>query len=293
MNKQLSQEWFAERKNRITGSIAGAILGMSPFMKPADAMRSMVRAAHGAKSEFKGNIATEYGNRNEANAIWEFERETGFTVEETGFHTSDDWLGASPDGLVNGGVLEVKCPFGLRNDTKPKFKTAAEQPHYFAQMQIEMYCTNTRICYFYQWNQHATKLEVIDRDDVYLEKILGDLIMFYSDFKFESTVNYYFHLRDKTESTIELGDREINAICHYKDAKLVFESAKKTFDDAKSVLIEIAEETQQSKVNLDDIKLIKIKRTGAIAYAKVVKDYLPDTNLDAYKGSDSEYWKVG
>ena len=51
---------------------------------------------------------------------------------------------ASPDGIVEDEegytkVLEIKCPFGLRNDKEPVFKSIMEQPHYYAQLQIEMF----------------------------------------------------------------------------------------------------------------------------------------------------------
>ena len=64
--EQRSPAWFEKRKGRVTGSIVGAILGLSPYMTRADAMRSMVRAAIGAPSEFTGNVATEYGTMHES-----------------------------------------------------------------------------------------------------------------------------------------------------------------------------------------------------------------------------------
>ena len=58
--EQRSKEWFKARKGRVTGSMVGAVLNINPWMSANDAMRSMVRAFHGAESEFRGNIATEY-----------------------------------------------------------------------------------------------------------------------------------------------------------------------------------------------------------------------------------------
>ena len=61
--QQKSKEWFEARKHRITGSVAGAVLGLNPYMKPADVMRNMVRDFHGYEREFKTNAAVEWGNR--------------------------------------------------------------------------------------------------------------------------------------------------------------------------------------------------------------------------------------
>ena len=76
--KQLSEEWFNARRGRITGSRIGAVLGFSPFSSSDDVMRAMVRDHFGLESEFKSNPATEYGQRNEEGAIFDFELKTGW-----------------------------------------------------------------------------------------------------------------------------------------------------------------------------------------------------------------------
>ena len=69
--EQRTWEWFEARKGRITASSVGAILGHAPYATRDDVMRRMVREYHGAPEEFEGNIATEYGTRNEAGALTE------------------------------------------------------------------------------------------------------------------------------------------------------------------------------------------------------------------------------
>ena len=151
--EQRSPEWFAARKNRITGSAVGAILGLSPYSTPDDVMRRMVREKFDAPSEFTGNVATEWGVANEAGAIKEYEMETGVTVKPAGFYTHMHWLGASPDGLVGEeGLIEVKCPYSLRHEKSPvPFKPLALQMHYYAQIQIQLFITGRPWCHFYQW----------------------------------------------------------------------------------------------------------------------------------------------
>ena len=60
-SEQRSEEWFDARKDKITASNVGAILGLSPYKKPDDVMREMVRAHFGAEREFTGNAATQWG----------------------------------------------------------------------------------------------------------------------------------------------------------------------------------------------------------------------------------------
>ena len=47
---QRSTEWHEQRKGRVTGSVAGAILGLNPFMSPEQALRRMVRDYHNVES---------------------------------------------------------------------------------------------------------------------------------------------------------------------------------------------------------------------------------------------------
>lgn len=184
--EQRSKEWFEIRKGRVTGSSVGAILGVSPFSKSADVMRRMVRDWHGAPSEFTGNAATEWGTFNEPHAIAQYEMKTGNVVSKCSFYAVDDWLGASPDGLVGStGLIEVKCPYGLRDKNPPVFKTAKMQIHYYSQMQIQMYATGREWCHFYQWAPHGEDLETVKFDKEYTNTVLVALKKFYEEYLIE------------------------------------------------------------------------------------------------------------
>jgi hypothetical protein len=37
-------------------------------------------------------------------------------------------------------------------------------------------------------------------------------------------------------------------------------------------------------------KLTRTERVGSVAYGKIVKEHLPDLDLEAYRGKPSEYW---
>lgn len=140
--EQRSLAWFEARAGRITASVVGAILGNAPYATRDDIMRRLVRAYHGAPEEFEGNIATEYGTRNEAGALTEYIMETGNEVEQIGFVNYEHWAGCSPDGLIGeDGGLEIKCPFGLRKDEVPAFKPLKEQRHYYDQIQFSLWVT--------------------------------------------------------------------------------------------------------------------------------------------------------
>ena len=208
--EQRSEAWFNVRKGRVTGSAVGAILGLSPFSKPKDVMRRMVRDYHGLPTEFKGNVATQWGTINEAGAIIEYEMMTGRVVKPATFMMFEDWIGASPDGYVGDtGLIEVKCPYGLRMEFAPvNFKLAKQQPYYYAQMQIQLMETNREWCDFWQWTPSDTSLERVMRDDNYLKIIMKALRAFYEEYLIE---------REKIEryasgEEIELREKEIGLL---------------------------------------------------------------------------------
>lgn len=282
--KQRSEEWFKQRVGKITGSRVGAILGLSPFSKPKDVMRQMVRDYHGAESEFQGNIATNYGAANEPAATFDFELETGLNVIETGFHVSQDheWLGASPDGFINyDDLIEIKCPYGKRESTD--FKSYIDQPHYYAQTQIEMLCTGRTRCHFFQWSPLGTMIEIIDFSQPWIDENLPKLKEFYDQY-LEEIKSPDKHLADliQNKDAQELADA-------YNKAKADMARAKAVMDDAKAQIIAIA---GGKKTNVSGLLVFKTEKKGAIAYAKAVKALLPEADLEPYRGKATEYWTV-
>lgn len=282
--KQRSEEWFKQRKGRVTGSAVGAILNLSPWAKRNDIMRNMVRQAHGIDT-FTSNVATEYGTTMEPQAQAAYEIVTGNKVEEAYFVTYADWLGASPDGYVmETGLLEIKCPYGLRNDVQPEFKSIDDQPYYYAQMQIQMYCTKREWCHFYQWNPYGSKLEVVVKDEDWLSGALPILKAFHDEYLQQCEPPFC----DMWLSTDDDFDAP-QVVLNYLQAKKQLEDAKHLLDEAKQQLIDVTK-GKGGKVN--GLSVSKVKKQGAISYSKAIKDLLPNVDLEPYRGKDSEFWSV-
>ena len=279
--EQRTPEWFKAREGRVTGSSVGAILSLSPFMAPDDVMRRMVREYHGADSEFKGNAATQWGTMNEPGACAEYEMETGNTVELCGFYTYEHWLGASPDGLIgSNGLVEFKCPYSMRKG-EGRFKTAKEQMHYYAQMQIQLFITDRDYCDFYQWSPSVTQLEVVQRDDQFLNENMPKLRAFHDAYLLECE-RPDRHLAPKRA---ELHAPQI--IAEYDDT---VEAIKLYEERKKELLAKLVEIAGNRNANFGDRKLTLVKQPGRIAYATVIQENLPDFNLEGYRGKSSEYW---
>lgn len=261
------------RKERVTGSQAGAILGLSPYRTREDTMHDWLYG-----STFEGNVATEHGKFYEEYALAALSELLNVALKEnTGFFISEayDWLGATPDALTDGYVCEIKCPYSKRNATsEDAFKPLADQPWYLSQVQIEMLCTGRKSAYFFQWAPTgAYKLETVELNPDWLDWALPQL---------ESFVYEYRERKNNLSS-----DEELAKVYHLLKAQ--FESAKQALDDHKNLMIQKA---NGSKRKFADVQVYPVERKGSVAYAKVVKDLLPGVDLEPYRGEPSTSWVV-
>jgi putative phage-type endonuclease len=284
MEQQRTEEWFKKRAGRVTGSNVGAILGLSPFMKREDVMRNMVRQYHGYPSEFTGNPATNYGTYNEPIALADYELKFGKKVELTGFHTFEDWLGASPDGLINDdGLIEIKCPYGLRDKNPPEFKSIDYQTHYWAQIQIQLFVTGRQWCHFYQWSAHGYMLETVQFNPLVIEEYLPKLKDFYNEYLVE---------RELPQAQKHLDDKRQQVRCEGQVERylMIAEQIKELEAEKKRLLDEIVKLADGKDSEINGHKLTKVTKAGSISYAKVVKELLPDADLTDYTGDPVSYW---
>lgn len=288
MITQRSPEWFVARVGKLTGSNIGAALGINPWKTPEELIRQMVRDTHGAPSEFVGNIATDYGQLHEPLAVMDYSMATGNDVDECGFyvHPEHEWLGASPDGFIGpDGLLEVKCPFGLRNSTEPEFKTAEQQPHYYAQMQIEMACTGRRWCHFYQWAPNGNVLELICFDADWFNDALPKLKAFYD--LYLSEIDNPVHLEPlKIEVNTLTADALIK---EWDELRAAIDDAEARKKEVLAALVGVAGERDAV---ICGRKLTKVERAGSVAYAKVVAEHCKGLDLEPYRGKPTEFWKL-
>lgn len=286
--EQRSAAWFEKRKGRVTGSMVGAILGLSPWMTRADAMRNMVREALGAEREFTGNVATEYGTYNEAGAVIEWQMETGLQHRPAHFIVYEDWLGASPDGWTSdGGLLEVKCPYGLRHEEAPVFKTPEEQPHYLAQMQVQMLVARAPHCHLYQWATHGTRRDIIARDDAWLDATLPRLKQFHAEFLDELENNPDEYLLPKR---VEIDTPEARKmVAEWDDLNDALDRAAERKKDLLADMVTLA---GGRDALLAGRKLTLTSRQGAVSYAKAFKALMPNADLEPYRGKATEFWGV-
>lgn len=294
---QRTAKWLEDRKGRLTGSMAGAALGLCPWRKPEEVMRAMVREHHGYPSEFKGEFVADFGKQHERAAMLAFMKETGLHVEDCGFIPYEDWSGASPDGITSdGAVLEIKVPFSLRKQNPAQFKTLAEQPHYYAQVQIELLATGQERAYFYQYAPEQgdifspdhvpaqSSLEIVQVDNAWLEEILPKLRAFYE--RYLSEIDNKEHLEP------------LRVIIDSDEAQSIVNRIGE-LDDGLAAMAEERKDLLQRLINMAggkdalvcNRKLTLVKRKGNVDYARLLKDVAPDVDTEAYRKAGSESWR--
>lgn len=289
---QRTDEWFAKRVGRVSGSRAGAILGLSPWQTADDVLRAMVREYHGVPSEFETNPAIEHGVANERRAMLAFMRESGLYVDDCGFFAYEEWLGASPDGLTDdGGVLELKVPFGCRDGKQ--FKTLAEQPHYEIQVQLEILCSGATHGWFAQYR--APKGDPFSpgyvEETIQIERVeprvlpIDELRAFHNRYLNElDNPAHLAPLRISLDSDKAL--HIVNRIGELGDAIANFEQEKK---DLLAKLVQMADEKDAI---IHGHKLTKTKDSQSVAYSKAIKDLLPEADLSKYTTTKAGYWRL-
>ena len=115
--EQRSQEWFALRAGKFTGS-RFAMLMAKTKSGPAASRRNLIallaiERMTGACVETYQNSAMLRGTELEPEAIEAYEDNQLVTVQGMAFitHAELDYVGVSPDGMVgDNGMVEVKCP---------------------------------------------------------------------------------------------------------------------------------------------------------------------------------------
>lgn len=286
--EQRTPEWYAARKGRVTASNVGAILGLDPYRNADDVLRAMVREYHGAEREFTGNVATEWGTANEALARTAFEFEYGVKVEPASFivHPEHDWLGASPDGWAGEKMLvEIKCPYGLRNEQLPSFKQISEQMHYYAQIQVQMACTGADCCVFVQWAPAAFNTSLVEFDKEWWAGNLPKLGAFYQ--RYLAELDNPEHLKPKRKEVETVDAKRL--LQEYDDTLEIIDQAT---ERKKELLARFVEMTNGQDGLICGRKLTKVVSQGSVSYAKVVKEHCPNVDLEPYRGKASTSWRL-
>lgn len=270
------------------GTIA-AILGVSPSMKREQVVRSMVRAYHGAESEYVANIAAEYADECRTTAERVFEDKFKLNIWRNDPKKPHKLLGAHPLTIKSSkredvGLLYLRMPYGQRSAASPSdFKTIDEQPHHFAQMQFEMLASGLTWGVFAQWAVVSQRYDVVELDQSFIDENLPQLEAFYASLKDECKNK--LHLEPLRKSIDNEKARKL--IDEYDELSVSITNGKARQEE---LLAELKKMSGDRSSIICGRLMTRSDSPGGISYAKVVKELLPGADLEKYRGEPSTKW---
>ena len=185
--EQRTDDWFAARLGKVTASRVADVIAKTKTGYGAGRANYMadlvVERLTGQKASSFSNAAMEWGTEQEPNAKAAYAAKTGILVEDVGFidHPTVAMSGASPDGLAEEGLVEIKCPNTATHleyifDGKPPQK-------YVTQMQWQMACAGKPWCDFASFDPRLPeRLQLlvvrVPRDDDYIKMLEQEVTIF-------------------------------------------------------------------------------------------------------------------
>lgn len=180
---QGTEEWFQARLGKITSSKAGIWMQGDEFSDKAKtyALEVSLERLTGERQEPAFvSMAMKQGIDMEPFAREMYQDRFFVEVSDGGFYeTEDGRIGDSPDGILDGGTIEIKCPSvttHLANLKRMVGKRAMKHdPQYHWQILSHIEATGSEWCDFISYNQSFPEQSRIGVTRVYAEDYLEDM----------------------------------------------------------------------------------------------------------------------
>ena len=191
-SEQRSEEWFAARLGKFTASRFGDLMTNSrkkDEVLGATAVSYIYEKAAELLTEERKEIfgaALDWGTENEPICKAYYSELKGVTIEEMPFVLINEYSGASPDGMVDGELIEIKCPYNTSNHLKTAFEGYID-PKYMWQMQGQMLATGALACRFVSFDprikdERFKLIEIRVEQDLEMQEQLRERLEFANDY---------------------------------------------------------------------------------------------------------------
>jgi putative phage-type endonuclease len=188
--EQRTEEWFAARCGKVTASRVADIIAKTKTGASASRDNYLAQLVcermTGKPAESYSNAAMQWGTDTEPFARAAYEARMDLLVTEVGF-IDHPWItmsGASPDGLANEGMVEIKCP-----NTATHIDTLLSQTvpaKYITQMMWQMACADRPWADFVSFDprlpeRHQLFIKRINYDPEMVNLLENSVIQFLGD----------------------------------------------------------------------------------------------------------------
>ena len=138
-----------------------------------------------------------------------------------------------------------------------------------------------------QWNKNDFKVTRINYSQEWIDLNLPLLKQFFVDYVIDRDTDFEKHLAPR-RTTIDK-QNTISMVNQYVALKA---EIKHKQESAELMLVQIVKDCHGKDSDIEGHKLTKIVKKGAVSYAKVVKELLPDADLSGFTGETVEYWRL-
>lgn len=188
--EQRSPEWFASRLGKVTASRVADVIAKTKTGWGASRANYLAELLAerltGMVAPSYSNASMEWGTLTEAEAITAYQFYRDKDVVAVGFieHPTIAMSGASPDGLVDDGLVEIKSPnTSTHIDT---LLTGKVPEKYVTQMQWQMACTRQAWCDFASFDPRMPEhlrlyVKRVNRDDALIASLELDVRNFLAE----------------------------------------------------------------------------------------------------------------
>jgi len=188
--EQRTEEWFAARCGKVTASRVADIIAKTksgPSASRENYLAQLVcERMTGKPAESYSNSAMQHGTDTEPYARAAYEARMDLLVTEVGF-IDHPWIamsGASPDGLANEGMVEIKCPNTATHIDTLLSRTVPAK--YITQMMWQMACADRPWCDFVSFDprlpeRHQLFIKRINYDPEMVNLLENSIIQFLGD----------------------------------------------------------------------------------------------------------------
>lgn len=191
--EQGSQEWLELRLGKVTASKFKDVMTNGRGNKPsATAKTYMIKLVaemlRGEPLPFFENDAMRWGTETEPQARAMYELKNDVEVKEVAFVELNEFVGVSPDGLVDeDGLLEIKCP-NTETQIKRFLDDVGLPSDYEAQVQGQLWVTGRQWCDFVSFDPRidveASYIQTrVYRDEEYIAKLEEKVSIFVEEMK--------------------------------------------------------------------------------------------------------------
>ena len=277
--QQGSDLWLQFRRDKISASQIGVILGLSPWQTPYQLWSEKI----GLTEPEEATAAMKRGSLMEADALREYCLMRGIEMKSAVVTHSDfpDFM-ASLDGISYDSqhIVEIKCP-GMKGHEESK--NGDVKPLYIAQMNWQMFCTGLSTCDYFSYDGENGYIIEVGRDEVLISK------MFTAANEF---LNYCRSLSPPPFTDLDYEDKSDddywNRLCDmYERHNQQEKCAILEKDKVKKKMIEYA--------NGRNVKGANSKFTGYMMEGKINYEVIPelkDVNLDSYRKPSIQCYRI-